>query len=156
MSNSIRPNIYRSLASTWAWYEMAYRDDRKFTMEDLDETALWMAYNAWVWSGPALLARAGPVVPAVEAIIVAGAVASAAIGGVEGVENYVDFISEPEKMPERWEFTKQTIYEEVIEEPLVSAAKWYVKTVDKTLDTAWQFTAPLRENRFLTSPYLPF
>lgn len=142
---NLRTNWYRSLASTWAWYELAYRDDRKFTIEDLDESALWLAYNAWVWRGPAMIAAAGPVVPAVEAIVVAGAVASAAIGGVEGVENYVDFITEPDKMPERWDFTKKTLYEEIIQPPLVKAAEAYKDWVDRRLDEArlvWSVTQP--------------
>ena len=142
---NLRPNIYRSLASTWAWWELAYRDDRKFTIEDVDETALWLAYNAWVWRGPAMVAALGPVVPTVEAIVVAGAVASAAIGGVEGVENYVDLISEPDKMPERWDFTKKTLFEEIIEPPLVEAAEAYKGWVDRRIEEArlvWSITQP--------------
>jgi len=92
-----------------------------------------------------MVAAAGPVVPAVEAIIVAGAVASAAIGGVEGVENYVDFISEPEKYDERWDFTKKTLYEEIIEPPLVRAAESYKDWIDRRIDDAklvWSVTQP--------------
>ena len=141
---NLRPNIYRSLASTWAWWELAYRDDRKFTIEDVDETALWLAYNAWVWRGPAMLA-AVPHLAVIESVVVAGAVASAAIGGVEGVENYVDFISEPEKYDERWEFTKKTLFEEIIEPPLVKAAEAYVGWVDRRVEEAklvWSITQP--------------
>lgn len=142
---SIRTNWYRSVASTWAWYELAWRDDRKFTAEDIDETALWIGYNAWVWKGAVALNALGPVVPIIEGAVITGAIASYAIGGTEGVENYIDFITEPSKMPERIAFTAKTIYEEKIEEPLVAAANWYVGVIDEgieTFKTSWEITKP--------------
>jgi len=141
---SIRTNWYRSIASVWVWYELAWRDDRKFTAEDIDETAFLLAYNAWVWKGPAMLA-AVPGVAIVEGVVVAGAVASYAIGGVEGVENYIDFITEPTKMPERIAFTADVIYEEVIKEPLVAASVAYVGWWDRRVEEAklvWSITHP--------------
>jgi len=141
---SIRTNWYRSIASVWVWYELAWRDDRKFTAEDIDETLFLLAYNAWVWKGPVMLA-AVPGLAIVEGVVVTGAVASYAIGGVEGVENYIDFITEPTKIPERIAFTAETIYEEVIKEPLVAGAEAYVGWVDRRIEDfklVWSLTRP--------------
>jgi len=108
-----RTQWYRSMAIGWAWYEAAWRDDRKFTYEDIDETILAAAALAFVWKGNIVLA-AVPGLAIVEGIVVTGAVVSYAIGGTEGVENYIDFITEPTKIPERIAFTAETIYEEKI------------------------------------------
>ena len=125
-----RAKWYRSLAVLYVWEQKAWADDRKFTVEDIDETILAALALGWIWKGNVALA-AVPGINVAEGIVAAGAVASLAIGGVEGVENYVDFITEPKKIPERVAFTAETIYKEVIEDPLVQAAEWYVDFIDE-------------------------
>jgi len=144
----------------YAWEQKAWADDRKFTVEDIDETLWAIAGLALVWKGNVILG-AVPGIAVVEAAVVTGAVASFAIGGVEGVEDYVDFITTPSKIPERIAFTAETIYEHKIKEPLVAAAVWYVGKVDEgidyandTYDSATNWI--VRNNPFLTGPYLPF
>jgi len=106
--------MYRSLAMISWWTDKAINDDGEITIEDLDETAVLALSLAFIWRGNAILATV-PALAVVEGIVVTGAVASAAIGGVEGVTNYVDFISEPTKIPQRVVFTAETIYEHKIQ-----------------------------------------
>jgi len=135
---------YRSIAVWWIWHQKVFMDeDEKFTVEDIDETLYAVAALAWIWKGEMMLA-AIPGINIVEGIVVGGAVASYAIGGMEGVENYIDFITSPTDIAgvfgkgtgEKWEFTKKTIYEEVIKDPVEAAASWYVEKVDRGMDWA--------------------
>ena len=130
-----RTQWYRSLAVIWAWEEAAWQDDRKFTVEDIDETLYAVAALGFIWRGNIMLA-AVPGLAIVEGIVIAGGVASFAIGGVEGVENYIDFITTPSKYKERTKESLQIIYEQKIEPPLIEAAEWYVDKVDRGMDWA--------------------
>jgi len=90
-----------SLATIWAWKDKVYHDeDEKFTAEDIDETLYAVAYLGLIWSPQIALAipaaaALGTPLAIVEGAVIAGAVASFAIGGLEGVETYVDYISDP-------------------------------------------------------------
>jgi len=110
-------------------------EDEKFTVEDIDETIYAVAALAFIWKGEMMLA-AIPGINIVEGIVVGGAVASYAIGGMEGVENYIDFITSPKKYYERTKESLQIIYEQKIEDPLVAAAEWYVNKVDRGISWA--------------------
>jgi len=139
-----RAKWYRSLAVLYVWEQKAWADDRKFTAEDIDETVLALLALGWIWKGNVALA-AVPGINIVEGIVATGAVASLAIGGVEGLENYVEFITEPAKIPERVAFTAETIYQEVIEEPLAEAASWYVDFIDegiRAVRLGWKISQP--------------
>jgi len=139
-----RTKWYRSLAVFYIWEQKAWADDRKFTVEDIDETLWAVAGLALIWKGDIILA-AVPGINIVEGIVVAGGVASFAIGGVEGVEDYIDFLTEPTKIPERIAWTADVIYEEKIKEPLIDAATWYVNAVDEVVENfklAWSITKP--------------
>jgi hypothetical protein len=101
----------------------ALLDDRKLTTEDIDETLLAAAGLALIWRGDFLLARI-PGLPIVEGIVIAGGVASYAIGGTEGVLNYVDFITDKDEwlslgIPTTLEYSLPIIYDEVIEPEIV-------------------------------------
>ena len=106
--------MYRSLAMISWWWTAAIADDDELTWEDLDETILLALSLAFIWKGNAILGAVPGILPA-EGFVVTGAVASYAIGGAEGVNNYTDFISKPTKMPQRVVFTAETIYEHKIE-----------------------------------------
>lgn len=147
----MRTQWYRSLAVVYLWKKKAWDDDHEFTIEDIDETIYAAAALAFIWKGNLILA-AVPGVAIVEGIVVAGAVASYAIGGAEGVEDFIDFYMEPTKIPGRISFTAKTIYEHKIEKPLVEAAKAYVGWWDRRVEDArlvWSITAP-------RVPLLPF
>jgi len=157
-----RTKWYRSLAVFYAWEQKAWADDREFTAEDIDETLWAIAGLALIWKGNIILG-AVPGIAIVEAVVVTGAVAAFAIGGVEGVEDYVDFITTPSKYKERTEESLETIYEHVIKEPLVAAAEWYVGKVDQgidyvndTYDSATNWYQENVPKLFFTGPYLPF
>ena len=128
-------------------YELAWRDDRELTWADAPELAVGTLSLGVLWAPEILTIAAvsGTPLVVVEVAVVAGAVTSYAIGGVEGVENYIDFITEPTKIPERLVFTAETIYEHKIEDPLVAAAEAYVRWWDRRLSEAqsvWAVTIP--------------
>jgi len=144
MTFGTRTQWYRSLAVVYLWKKHAWDDDHKFTVEDLDETLVAAVSLAFIWKGNIILA-AVPGINIVEGIVVAGAVASYAIAGTEGVEDYIEFFTEPTKIPERLVFTAETIYEHKIEKPLVEAARRYVGWVDRRIDEieqVWAVTTP--------------
>ena len=104
------------------------RDDGKITIEDIDETALAAGGLAFIWKGNVILAKV-PGLIVVESIVVGGAVASFMIDGTEGVDNYVDFISEPtEWISTTKEETLPIIYEEVIAPKIVDPIVGWVET----------------------------
>ena len=136
-----------SIGIIWTMYELAWRDDRELTWADAPEMAVGTLSLGVLWAPEILTIAAvsGTPLVVVEVAVVAGAVTSYAIGGVEGVENYIDFITEPTKIPERLVFTAETIYEHKIEDPLVAAAEAYVSWWDRRLSEAqsvWAVTIP--------------
>jgi len=92
-----RIQSYSSLA---AWSALAYGDDDELTWGDTPETLILAMRLGLIWSPqialaiPAAAALSTPLAVA-EGAFVVGAVASYAIGGLEGVETYVDYISDP-------------------------------------------------------------
>jgi len=90
----------QSYAIVGAWRELAYGDDSEFTVEDIDETAYAALRLSLIWSPqiamaiPAFGAASAPLA-AVEVAVIVGYGASYAIGGAEGAETYVDYITEP-------------------------------------------------------------
>jgi len=140
----LRTQWYRSLAVAYLWKKKAWDDDQKFTLEDVDETIYAAAALAFIWKGNVILA-AVPGVAIAEGIVVAGAVVSYVIAGEEGVEDFIDFYMEPTKIPERLAFTAETIYEQKIKKPLVSAAEAYVGWWDRRAEEiklVWSITRP--------------
>ena len=81
-----------SAAVLTLWYDRAYRDNRKFTVEDIDETALSAGALAWIWW--AEMPPAAAILPPATAAIGVGAVTSYAIAGEKGYYDYVDFITD--------------------------------------------------------------
>jgi hypothetical protein len=132
---------------TWDLYQKAWMDDREITWEDADEILAYTLAMGLIWGPELAIAFGVSATPllVIEGIVVAGFVASAAIGGVKGAENYMDFITEPGKYYERTQFAVETIYEHKIKEPLVAAANWYVDKVDDIIEAfrlGWSITQP--------------
>jgi hypothetical protein len=110
---TVRPStgikLSLSVPLFWWWYKAAYRDDQKFTLEDIDETLGLGVGLTLLWSEE--LVTAGAVVTglpvaamagAASATVAAGFVPAYVIGGKEGVENYGDFVySGPSGMVEK-------------------------------------------------------
>jgi hypothetical protein len=132
---------------TWDVYQKAWMDDRDITWEDADEILAYTLAMGIIWGPELAIAFGVSATPllVIEGIVVAGFVASAAIGGVKGAEDYMEFITEPGKYFERTEFAVETIYQHKIKEPLVAAANWYVERVDELVETfrlGWSITRP--------------
>jgi len=143
-----RIQTYTSLA---AWSAAALYDDDELTWRDAPETAVLGMQLGLIWSPQIALAIGMSSTPLniVEGAVIAGAVASFAIGGVEGVETYVDFfdydiLTDPEKS----EAVEQAadIALSVVN-PLHIPTKWAVENLP------W---SEIFRNRWVTGPYLPF
>jgi len=147
----LRTKWYRSIAVVYAWEQHAWADDRKFTVEDIDETLWAIAGLGLIWKGDLLLA-AVPGLAIVEGLVIAGGVVSFAIGGVEGVEDYIDFITSPTKVPGRVAFTAKTLYKEKIKPEYIEKKG----QVELFLNVVEQLTRPYRMFHWKTGPYLPF
>ena len=131
-----RTKTYRTIAmGTW-WVDNALLDDRKFTLEDLDETALAIAGTALIWKGDTILG-AIPHLRIVEGAVVAGGIAAYAIGGVRGVENYCDFMTNPSKWKKKTDESLDIIYEEVIAPKVVDPL---VEYGEKKIDQGIEFS----------------
>jgi len=169
------PRIYQkgleSAAVLTLWYDRAYRDDRKFTIEDIDETALAAGALSWIWLAEMPITAA--VLPPVAVIGAAGAVTSYAIGGEEGYYDYVEFVSDATSLDvpavaEKVEFTVDTLggaAVNVIEEQtanaiqqaemalsvIVAVGGHIIENVAKKIDKVFRRTLPgfrLRPFRF--------
>jgi len=144
-----------SMAAIWAWKDKVYHDaDKKFTAEDIDETAYVLLYLGAVWSPqiavmiPALAGVSTPLA-VVEGAFIAGGVASFAIGGLEGLETYVDF------------FDTDIVTDSGKSAAVVQAADIALSVVNPLhIPTKWAAEnlpwGQIFRNRFVTGPYLPF
>jgi len=134
-------------------------DDEEGWRDNLEDTGAILTFAGTLyvlWLPPvvqgAIAARVGMLfapfaIPAaiVTSTIIVGGVVSYFVDPEEGLQNYKDFLSEPTKIPEKISFTAKTIYEEKIEDPLVSAAEAYVDWWDRRVQDvqlAWSITQP--------------
>jgi len=147
----------QSYATIGAWFNAAYLDDDEFTFEDLDETVKAGIMLGLIWSPQIAVAVGLSATPLniVEGAALAGLGVSFAIGGVEGAETYIDYISNPEdifKSPEKTEALLQAsdIVLSVVNPlhiPTKMLSEWLVG------ELPW---GELFKNRWLTGPVLPF
>jgi hypothetical protein len=121
------------------WYDQAYRDDRKITWEDLDETVLAAGGLAWVWWEEAAIIAAAPLLPTITTALFVGAGISTIIGGEEGLYDYIDFI---ESGPTGWvEKTEEVIIPaitETVTETIDDAVMWGEFLV-RTAESIWEY-----------------
>lgn len=143
-----------------AWANAALHDDDEFTFEDLDETAYAIGMLGLIWSPQ--IAMAVPLIGSmstplaiVEAAALSGLVASYAIGGMEGAETYIDYITDPidiVKNPAKLEtFIQASDIMLSIVNPLHIPVKKTTEWVIENLPWSEVF-----KNRWLTGPALPF
>lgn len=93
----------QSYATIAAWYNAAILDDDEFTWRDTPETLYAAGILGLIWSpqiAMAIPAAAALSIPltVVESAALAGLAVSFAIGGAEGAETYVDYITDPVDM----------------------------------------------------------
>jgi len=148
---SLKVKLYRSAAVGWVWYDKAWRDDKKITLEDIDETIYAAGAMLLIWPEFAAPLLASPPAIAIEAIVVAGFVASVAIGGFEGGERYIEYITEPEKYIERGappvqEYITEPIIDYVTEElwqkQLVEPIGGWLSRRERDVKRVWEITRP--------------
>jgi hypothetical protein len=147
----------QSIAIVWGMYQFAWRDDRKITIEDFPELAAGMGRLSWLWIPEILSITAVSTTPLVvlEAAIAVGAVASIAIAGEEGLDTYVDYITNPQEIVgdegKRNAFLKAADITLSILNPIHIPVKMLGEYIVE--DLPW---GELLKNRWLTGPALPF
>jgi len=147
----------QSYAVVGAWLNAAYLDDDEFTFEDIDETMYAAGMLGLIWSPQIALAIGISATPlnVIEGAALAGLAVSFVIGGVEGAETYVDYISDPVDMvqdPAKQETLIQAsdIVLSVVNPlhiPQKMLAEWIIE------DLPW---GEVFKNRWLTGPVLPW
>ena len=116
------------------WYVYALADDGKFTMEDADETIVAAGLLAGIWNeelfglaGWSLRLPLGSMALAGVATVAVGTIPAYLIGGKEGVDDYMKFVtSGPQGMIEKTvEETIPTLFPRAVQE--IFEAKVYAE-----------------------------
>jgi len=134
-----------SADATWEVYQEAWLDDRKITIEDAGELAAYGTKMGLIW-GPELAVLMGLTAAplwGVYAVVGVGFVASYAIGGREGAEQFTEYIFAG---PERWlptirdqitdpaiTYLRDEIWQEQLVDPITEF--WQDKIVDPVTDS---------------------
>jgi len=146
----------QSYATVGAWFNAAYLDDDQFTFEDVDETLFAGVWLGLIWSPQIALAIGVSTTPLniVEGAALAGLGVSFAIGGVEGAETYVDYITDPVdiiKNPEKAESLMQA--NRILQAGITLGGSEVARA---GIEVLGEYSEELFKNRYLTGPYLPF
>lgn len=145
-----------SVAILWSMYQLAWRDDRKITIDDFPELAMGTGGLFLLWA-PEILTIAGvsttPVV-VLEVAVVAGAVASYAIGGEEGLDTYVDYITDPVDIFQDPEKTESLLQAHRITQGIITLGGSEVARAGAQF--VLKYSDEIFKNRWLTGPYLSF
>jgi len=146
----------QSYATVGAWFNAAYLDDDQFTFEDVDETLFAGVWLGLIWSPQIALAIGVSTTPLniVEGAALAGLGVSFAIGGVEGAETYVDYITDPVdiiKNSEKAESLMQA--HRIMQAGLTLGGSEVVRA---GIEAIGEYSEELFKNRYLTGPALPF
>ena len=120
------------------WYDQAYRDDRKITWEDLDESFLAVGGLAWIWWEEAAFAVAAPLLPTITTAVFVGAGVSTIIGGEEGLYEYIEFLkSGPQGMWDKTMDVTIPAISETVTETVDDAVMWGEFLV-RTAESIWE------------------
>jgi len=145
-----------TIGMLWSMYQLAWRDDEKITLEDFPVLAMGTGGIFLLWAPEVLTIAAVSTTPLVilEAAVVTGAVASFAIGGEEGLNTYVDYITDPVDM-----FQDPGKAEALMQAHRIAMAGLTLGGSELTragVEVLWEFREELFKNRWMTGPYLPF
>jgi hypothetical protein len=145
-----------SMAMLWSMYQLVWRDDEKITWEDFPEIAMGSGGLFLLWAPEALTIAAVSTTPLVvlEAAVVIGAVASVAIAGEEGLNTYVDYITDPVDMIQDPEKAESLLLAHRIVQAGVTMGGSELARGGANL--IMDFKDEIFKNRYLTGPYLPF
>jgi len=146
----------QSYATVGAWFNAAYLDDDQFTFEDVDETLFAGVWLGLIWSPQIALAIGVSTTPLniVEGAALAGLGVSFAIGGVEGAETYVDYITDPVDIIKNPEKAESLIQANRILQAGITLGGSEVARAG--IEVLGDFSEELFKNRYLTGPALPF
>lgn len=156
---ALRAKWYRTLHMASAWYALAKMDDDKFTWKDAPETVALAAGLTWVWWDVAAASLALSTTPlvVVEAAVVTGLVASVAIGGIEGGETYVDYLTNPTEMITDRKKKESLMQASEITMGVVAPHLWLGgKIIDYGTEEIWKYKDELFKNRWKNPIPLPF
>jgi len=152
----------QSYAAISAWSALAYGDDDELTWGDTPETLILAMQLGLIWSPQIALAipaaaALGTPLAVLEGAVIVGAVASYAIDGLEGVETYVDYISDPVGIVtdpgKRGALIQAVELEMALVNPLGWASGQLGEYAGRELA---KYKDVIFKNRFVTGPYLPF
>jgi len=149
----------RSYAIVGAWINEAYLDDKKFTLEDIDETLIAAAWLGAIWSPQLAVAFGISTTPLVvlEVAALTGLAASVAIGGVEGGAMYVDYISNPSEIitnpKKRDAFMQASEIVIGLSNPLAWVGGEVIQYGGRKIG---EHKDEILRNRWVTGPYLPW
>jgi len=147
----------QSYAVIGAWTNAAYLDDDEFTVEDIDETLYAASMLGLIWSPQIAVAVGVSTTPlnVVEGAALAGLAVSFAIGGVEGAETYVDYITDPVDMFQNEEKLETLVQASDIVQTVINPLHLPVKMITEfgMKKLPWQ---EIFKNRWMTGPSLPF
>jgi len=142
-----------TIGMLWSMYQLAWRDDEKITWEDYPELAMGTGGIFLLWAPEVLTIAAVSTTPLVilEAAIVTGAVASFAIGGEEGLNTYVDYITDPVDIvqdPEKLEVFMQA---SEITQAIALPHVWLGgKIIEYGTQELWKYKDEIFRNRWVT------
>lgn len=121
--------------ATWTVYQEAWMDDREITIEDANEMATYGLKLGLIW-GPELavigMLSAAPLW-GVYAIIGVGFVASYAIGGRSGAEQFTEYIFAG---PEHW---LPTIRDQITDPIITELERVYQEQLVEPISEWWQY-----------------
>jgi len=145
-----------TIGMLWSMYQLAWRDDEKITWEDYPELAMGTGGIFLLWAPEALTIAAVSTTPLVilEGAVVAGAVASVAIGGEEGLNTYVDYITDPVDIIKNPKKTETLLQANRITQGVMTLGLSEVTRAAS--EFAWNYKNEIFRNRWVTGPYLPF
>lgn len=148
-----RLQTYTSLA---AWSALALADDDKLTWKDTPETLILGMQLGLIWSPQIAVAVGMSATPLniVEGAALTGLVASYAIGGMEGAETYVDYITDPVDMVQDPGKIDALMQANRITQGIITLGGSELARAGVDVVSDWK--DELFKNRYLTGPYLPF
>lgn len=149
----------QTYAALGAWSTVALGDDDELTWRDTPETLILGMQLGLIWSPQIALAIGMSTTPlnVLEVVVLAGLGASVAIGGVEGGEMYIDYITHPKEIFTDPEKTDAFIQASEITLGLVNPLGWLAGQVGQYIgEEISSYKEEIFKNRFLNWPSLPF
>jgi len=122
-------------------YKSVYMDeDEKLTREDADEIFYASLALAWIWGDVIIAGVSTAAVYPVAAVVVAGGVASATIGGKSGFDDYVSFMTGDVSPEEYYDVVAPAVASEVIEFvlPIHTDIEEKVNITTSLLEMGWR------------------